>query len=178
MSVPFLQIFSIFFDLCHTEMSATLSAGKDVERFMRLRSAAFTDPKSFHRYSSLSEDAGFAITQAFGTISISLTCTRTSCRPGHARFCPAQGAGSPHRACGVEETLRLRVHPPQHQIDPAAVSLAGCSGKSGQRHGRRPGICRIKAPHPRFCSLKGVPRRIAGFADTHVSPSEIGAPRL
>lgn len=62
MSVPFLSDyfdFSIYIDADERDIERWY-----VERFMRLRQTAFTDPKSFfHRYSKLSEDAGYAIAQ-------------------------------------------------------------------------------------------------------------------
>ena len=62
MSVPFLSDyfdFSIYIDAAERDIERWY-----VDRFMRLRQTAFTDPKSFfHRYSELSEDAGYAIAQ-------------------------------------------------------------------------------------------------------------------
>jgi len=62
MSVPFLSDFfdfSIYIDADERDIERWY-----VERFMRLRNTAFTNPKSFfHRYSALSEDAAYAIAQ-------------------------------------------------------------------------------------------------------------------
>jgi len=62
MSVPFLSDFfdfSIYIDADERDIERWY-----VERFMGLRETAFTNPKSFfHRYSELSEDAGYAIAQ-------------------------------------------------------------------------------------------------------------------
>ncbi len=62
MSVPFVSDFfdfSVYIDADERDIERWY-----VERFMRLRNTAFTNPKSFfHRYSALSEDAGYAIAQ-------------------------------------------------------------------------------------------------------------------
>jgi type I pantothenate kinase len=62
MAVPFLSDyfdFSIYIDADERDIERWY-----VERFMRLRNTAFTNPKSFfHRYAALSEDAAYAIAQ-------------------------------------------------------------------------------------------------------------------
>ena len=62
MSIPFLSDFfdfSIYIDADERDIERWY-----IERFMRLRETAFTNPKSFfNRYSVLSEDAGYAIAQ-------------------------------------------------------------------------------------------------------------------
>lgn len=62
MSVPFISDyfdFSIYIDADERDIERWY-----VNRFMQLRNTAFTNPKSFfHRYSSLSEDAGYAVAQ-------------------------------------------------------------------------------------------------------------------
>jgi len=62
MSVPFISDFfdfSIYIDADERDIERWY-----VDRFMQLRETAFTNPKSFfHRYSELSEDAGYAIAQ-------------------------------------------------------------------------------------------------------------------
>ena len=62
MSIPFISDFfdfSIYIDADERDIERWY-----IERFMRLRETAFTNPKSFfNRYSVLSEDAGYAIAQ-------------------------------------------------------------------------------------------------------------------
>ena len=105
MSVPFISDFfdfSIYIDADERDIERWY-----VERFMRLRQTAFTNPKSFfHRYSDLSEDAGYAIAQGLvGQYQPDQPASEHLADPAARRSCPAQGPGSSDRTCGAAQIV-------------------------------------------------------------------------